>query len=111
LEGSFPLDLGKPTEATNALSPTDTYWQVGMTGYSTFTLNGSYFTSTGSYTIGFAVLNAATTTINSGLLVDNLSLSTPSAVPLPAGVWAGLLGMGLTMGVAYRMRRGMHVVA
>jgi hypothetical protein len=114
LKGSTVVDqisIGTPTQATQPLSFLDTYWQVGMTGYSTFTINGSFFTSTGSYTLEFAVLNSTTTTIDSGLLVDNIQLNTPSAVPLPAGVWAGLLGMSVSLGAAYKMRRRMYIAA
>ena len=52
-----------------------------------------------------------TTLIDSGLAIDNIQTFGPTTVPLPAGVWAGLLGLALSLGVVYQMRRRMHVAA
>jgi len=108
------VSLGAPAQALTPVGVLDPY--TTQTGYSTFTFAASDFTSTGSYTIGFVVLNGGGTgAVKSAELVDNLVLTMGpggpgggggSSVPLPAGAWAGLLGAALALGFGLRMSRG-----
>ncbi|MBD2362419.1 PEP-CTERM sorting domain-containing protein [Anabaena minutissima FACHB-250] len=57
------------------------------------------FTTAGTYTLGFGVVDVGDTTVNSALLVDNVKL-TP--VPEPTTMFGILMGMGF--GYAAKLR-------
>ncbi|HIK03605.1 MAG TPA: PEP-CTERM sorting domain-containing protein [Trichormus sp. M33_DOE_039] len=67
-----------------------------QTGYQSYSYN---FTTAGTYTLGFGVVDVGDTTVNSALLVDNVKL-TP--VPEPTTMLGILMGMGF--GYAAKMR-------
>lgn len=102
--------LGNPVLASTGVNALDPLFTTHTT-YQTLTLLAPNFTSTASYTLEFVVLNATDQATDSGLLVDNIVLTLGpggggggGAVPLPAGLWAGLIGAALAFG-AIRMRR------
>ena len=102
---------GTPPQATQSANALDPIF-FNETGYSTTTFGASDFTSTGSYTIEFVVLNAGDESVDSGLLVDNLVLTLGpggggggGAVPLPASFWAGIIGCFFALGTAFTMGR------
>ena len=100
------IALGTPSGAANATDPlnaifpngTETLYQLGLS------FGPADFASDGTYAVAFAIYNKTNGLNDSAVTIDNLSL-TPSAVPLPAGVWAGLIGMALSLAVGLRMRR------
>jgi len=106
--------LGTPSAAIFPANPLDPIFNT-ETSYNTTNLGAADFSGAGSYTLEFVVLNGSgNTATDSGLLVDNVSLTLGAttgggggagAVPLPAGVWAGLIGGVLALGVTLRMRR------
>lgn len=120
-----------PTNTTGVLadtnspsSPTSNLFGINSdfsreTGYLSYSVK---FTSAGSYTLGFGVVNVGDTSTTSGLLLDNVvetssfvgvpNLVVPAvnggggnAVPLPAGVYVLPLGLAMAVIVSVKMRR------
>lgn len=60
------------------------------TGFRTFSF---VIPTTGSFTLGFGVVNVVDSSVTSALLVDNIQFAPPSAIPEPTTVF-GLLGLG-----------------
>ena len=98
--GDFVGVLGQTGDpglhATSALDNLSGYFNQ-ETGYRTGTFT---LTSTGTWTVGFGVVNRDDTNISSGLLVDNVQGGTGGAVgvPLPAGMYIlpfGLIAAGV----------------
>ncbi|MBD2253965.1 PEP-CTERM sorting domain-containing protein [Nostoc parmelioides] len=81
---------------TNSLTTFSFSRLAEETGYQPYTYN---FTTAGTYTLGFGVVDVGDTTVNSALLVDNVEL-TP--VPEPTTMLGILMGIGF--GYAAKMR-------
>lgn len=69
-----------------------------QTGYQTYTFT---VTTAGSYTLGIGVLDAKGVTGQSGLLVDNISVT---AVPEPSTIGLGLAGAALLIALRRRIK-------
>ncbi len=65
--------LGTPAQAVNGANLLDPIFS-NEAGYSTFTLGASNFPTTGNYTLEFVVVRKSSS-VDSGLLVDNLVLT------------------------------------
>jgi len=105
------ITIGTPATAGTPVDPLDNIFTGNETGYQIgLTFGPADFASSGTYAIAFATYNKNNALVDSGSLIDNLSI-TPSAVPLPAGVWAGLIGMALSLAVGFRMNRARASVA
>jgi hypothetical protein len=63
------------------------------------------FAAAGTYRIGFGSANYNDITFDPALYVDGAQIQSAVAVPTPAGVVLGLVGM-MTLGIARRSRRG-----
>ena len=89
--GATPLaNPGSPLVATNVLDGLNSNF-AKETGFKTTSF---VLSATGTYTLGFGVVNAIDTTVSSGLLVDNVTQNgSISAVPLPAGMYLMPLGL------------------
>ena len=77
-------------------SPTTAFAYELAAGYQSFEY---IFGAGGDYRIGFGVINVGDDTFQSGLLLDNISIT---AIPLPAPAWIGLAGLA---GVVVMHRR------
>jgi hypothetical protein len=86
---------------TNPLDGLNSYL-LRETGYKSLSFT---LPTTGVYTLGFGVVNAIDTTVSSGLLVDNITSSAGSAVPLPAGMYFLPLGLAVAALYSAKMRR------
>ncbi len=86
---SYLSELADITTVTSAISATRFFKE---TGFHTFSFN---IPTTGTYTLGLGVTNVGDTTLDSGLLVDNVKLT---SVPEPTSVFSvlvfGALGTG-----------------
>ncbi|MCB1738026.1 MAG: hypothetical protein KDI42_07865 [Gammaproteobacteria bacterium] len=71
-----------------------------QSGFSTEVISGL---TAGSYLIGFGVVNNNATSVDSGLLIDNVLLADTGSAPAPIPATAALLALGL-MGVRRRIR-------
>ena len=98
------IQLGSPSVAVNSTDPLNAIGFGTETGYTTASFGPADFAAAGTYAVAFAVYNKTNGLNDSAITVDNISV-TPSAIPLPAGVWAGLIGMALSLVVGLRMRR------
>jgi hypothetical protein len=96
------------TAGSNATPGTDNLFTGTETGWNSFPATTLTLGTTGTYELEFVVLNANANSLSSGLMVDNIVLNPntgPSSVPLPRGLWTGLLGSMLVAGCALRIRR------
>lgn len=118
--------LGVLADTNSPSSPTNPLFGINAdfsreTGYLSYAVK---FTSAGTYTLGFGVVNVGDTSTTSGLLLDNVvetssftgvpNLVVPAvnggggggnAVPLPAGVYVLPLGLAMAVIVSVKMRR------
>jgi hypothetical protein len=81
-----------PTNASNTVFGLET-------GYQTLTIN---IAATGTYTLGLAVMDATTTDVSSGLLVDNIQVN---AVPEPTTFAFSIAGGALLVALRSRIKR------
>ncbi len=91
--------LADPTSNTLSVSPT------------VFTFGTGYWTTTytipvsGTYTLGFGVMDTGDFAVDSGLLIDNVRVD-PIPEPTTLTIWSVIALGGL--GLAYRRRRKMQ---
>jgi hypothetical protein len=92
-------NLATVNTASFVLSNTPDF--LSETGYQTQTVT---IPATGSYTLGFGVMNININDAASGLLLDNVQLTTPTATPEP-GTLTLLAGLGTASLVGLLRRR------
>ena len=89
--------LAIPSDADESASGTDFDDQTGFESVSNYVL------TSGTYLLGFGVVDVEDKDVNSALLIDNVQVTAaPTAVPEPGSL--ALLGLG-TVGLAWRRRR------
>ncbi len=84
-----PLTLLANTESTFIDSDNPSFLEE--TGFSTFAIE---VPTTGEFTLGFGVVNAGDFTTNSGLLIDNITI-TPTDIPEPSTFITSTIVLGL----------------